>query len=157
MAYNGKVSQRTVINDNAVKRKIEWGKTIVWYVGVLVSFMPIFIEALVYLKNHPMIDENFFLQVCTKGDVLWILATLLILTVIEGYTGSITMESNINKWLLAAGSIMWGLCFAAWVVFKYIYPENFNGSIVLWICGCMGSLVLLICSVLQLGCTEVNV
>lgn len=157
MAYKGKVQERTIIDNTIQNGRIEWGKMIVWYIGVLISFIPIFIELLVYLKDHSTIDKIFFLQVCTKGDVLWILATLLILTVIEGCTGSITVESNISKWLLMAGAIIWGLCFAVWIVFKYIYPNDFKGNIVLWICGFMGCIVLAICSVLQLGCTEVKI
>lgn len=157
MAYRGKVQERTIIEDTQQKRKISWVKVIIWYIGFLISFIPIFIDALVYLNDHRELDTPFFRYVCTKGDVLWILATLLILTVIEGCLNATVIENSFGKWFLIAGAVIWGICFAIWVVFKYIYPDGFDGDIVLWVNGIMVCVALIICSGLQMRYVEEKV
>lgn len=117
--------------------------------------MPIFIEALIYLASNPALDKEFALKVCAKGDVLWILATLLILTLVECYIDAGKL-AGFKKWVGVLGVVVWGVCCAIWIVFKYIYPEHYNGNIVFWICSVIGCVVIVICSTLQLGVVEVE-
>lgn len=67
MAYKGKVQERTIIDNTIQNGRIEWGKMIVWYIGVLISFIPIFIESLVYLKDHSTIDKIFSYRYVQKA------------------------------------------------------------------------------------------
>lgn len=158
MKYIGKV-QRVEITEKKNRKHFELLKLIIWYIGVIISFIPIFIEALIYLASHTTLDKEFALKVCTKGDVLWILATLLILTLVESYIETDKIV-GFKKWIRVLGVVVWGLCCAIWIVFKYIYPEsfpeNFRGDIVFWICGTIASVVIVICSTLQLGVVEVE-
>lgn len=154
MKYIGKI-QRVEVTKKKSRKHFDWLKLIIWYIGVIISLVPIFIEALIYLASNTTLDKRFALKVCTKGDVLWILATLLILTLVECYIEADKMV-GFKKWLGVLGVVAWGLCCAIWIVFKYIYPEDFKGNIVFWICGIIASVVIVICSTLQLGVVEVE-
>ena len=154
MKYIGKI-QRVEVTKKKSRKHFDWLKLIIWYIGVIISLVPIFIEALRYLASNTTLDKRFALKVCTKGDVLWILATLLILTLVECYIEADKMV-GFKKWLGVLGVVTWGLCCAIWIVFKYIYPEDFKGNIVFWICGIIASVVIVICSTLQLGVVEVE-
>lgn len=154
MKYIGKI-QRVEVTKKKSWKHFDWLKLIIWYIGVIISLVPIFIEALIYLASNATLDKSFALKVCTKGDVLWILATLLILTLVECYIEADKMV-GFKKWLGVLGVVAWGLCCAIWIVFKYIYPEDFKGNIVFWICGIIASVVIVTCSTLQLGVVEVE-
>ncbi|MDE7176858.1 MAG: hypothetical protein K2O59_03510 [Lachnospiraceae bacterium] len=154
MKYIGKI-QRVEVTEKKDRKHFDWLKLIIWYIGVIISFVPIFIEALIYLASNATLDKKFAMKVCTKGDVLWILATLLILTLVECYIEADKLV-GFKKWIGVLGVVAWGLCCAIWIVFKYIYPENYNGNVVFWICGIIGSVVIVICSTLQLGVAEVE-
>lgn len=154
MKYIGKI-QRVEVIEKKNRKHFDWLKLIIWYIGVIISFVPVFIEALIYLASNTTLDKDFALKVCTKGDVLWILATLLILTLVECYIEADKIV-GFKKWIGVLGVVVWGLCCAIWIIFKYIYPEDFKGSIVIWICGIIASLVIVICSTLQLGDVEVE-
>lgn len=152
--YQGKMI-RKVCTTSATKLQVNWTKLIIWYIGVIVSFTPILVEVFIYLKDHMYLDMDFWFKICTKGDVLWILATLLVLTLVEYYVGD-TKRSSCDNWMSVLGLLIWGVCCMIWIIFKYVYPEGFSGTVVLWSCGIIGILTLLVCTGLQSGNTEVT-
>lgn len=120
--YNGKIESKTVIK----KKKTNVKAFILWYVGIVISFLPVFLDGLIYLSEHDRFTERYWMGVCLKGDVLWILATIIVLTVIDYFSDG-GRKRGYKLGFAIAGIVMWGIVFAVWIVFKYIYAADYEG------------------------------
>ena len=125
LTYNGSVKAVTTSEKVKCKKYINWKAFCVWGIGLLVAIVPIFIDGVVYLKDHKNIDYLFLLQLCLKVDLLWIAATMLVTTIIDNF---LSKDRSKAKWLPIVGLLLWSCDLLLWAVFKYAYPENYSNS-----------------------------
>lgn len=119
--YDGQVERKTI--KETASKQINFKALCIWYAGVIISFFPVFIDVLVCMaNNNGDVTIEYWISACIHGDILWIIATVLVLSVFDHLTD--VKEKNIG--LLIMGITLWGLVFAIWAVFKYIFPSTFT-------------------------------
>lgn len=141
-----------VINRQRVKKKqtINLKSLFLWYVGIVISFFPIIIDMFVYLANHSCFDLEYWVRICLKGDVLWVIATIIVLTSIDYQSDEDERKKGTLQSVCAIVSlILWGVAFAVWIVFKYIYPANYDYSFPIYVTVFLTAVTLIFCSPLQ--------
>lgn len=149
--YNGEIKSYRIKKKN----KANWKLLLLWYTGIVVSFLPIFVDILVFLSQNDKITRKYWTEVCLKGDILWILATIIVLTVID-YISEDGRKRGIKKVCAVVATIMWGVVFAVWVVFKYIYAENHENNLPVATTLIIAGITLTCCSPLQVKKMEVK-
>lgn len=131
------------------KKRLNWKSLILWYVGIFVSFIPVFIEAIVYLASHDDLDWNFWIQLSLCGDLLWVLATIMAISVIDYIGETKTNFTVIKKVCVVVAVILWGCTCGVWVIFKYIYPSEFANTTPVIITAIFSAITVLVCSPLH--------
>lgn len=149
--YNGEIKRKSIKK----KETIDWKSLLLWYTGIIISFLPIIVDMCVHLSNHQYFTQEYWINVCLKGDLLWILATIIVLTIID-YVGGNTKKEGFKLICIIVGIVLWGISFAIWCIFKYVYPKDYNGQIPITITLVIGGLTLLFCSPLQIKKVEVK-
>lgn len=147
--YNGQIKRKNVKR----KKTIDWKSLLLWYTGIIISFLPIIVDMCVYLAKHHTFAQKYWINLCLKGDLLWILATIIVLTILD-CIGANAEKKGFRLVCIIIGIILWGISFVIWCVFKYIYPENYNGEVPVIITLVIGGLTLLFCSPLQIRKVE---
>lgn len=151
--YNGKIARV----EKKGKIKINFKSLLLWYLGIIVSFLPIIIDMFVYLSTNSKFNQKYWIEICLRGDLLWILATIIILTLIDYLSNEKAREKGRLKSVCAIVSlILWGVVFVIWCVFKYIYPENYEGQFPISVTIVLASVTLFCCSPLQVKIVEVE-
>lgn len=149
--YTGQIKK----HNKKKKAKINWKSLIIWYIGIILSFLPILVDMCVYLSKHDSFELEYWINVCLKGDLLWIFATILILTIID-YAANGNKTSGFKNVCMISGVILWGLTFGLWLLFKYVYPEDYNGLFPIIMTAIFGGVALIVCSPLQIKKVEVK-
>lgn len=123
MVYSGKIVRK----QEPKSVKTDFMPLVFWAIGVLFSFIPLFIDVCIFLKDHSSLTFDFWLKVCLRGDLLCIIATVLVLSIMESTTKHKSTKSKIDTIAIWIGMLLCMLMFAVWTIFKYDYPENYNG------------------------------
>lgn len=147
--YNGKIESETVRK----KRNVNIKSFVLWYIGIVISFLPIFLDIMVFLSKHDRLTKKYWTGVCLKGDVLWILATVIVLTVIDYFSDGARKKGYKLKFAIA-GIIMWGIVCAIWMVFKYVYAADYEGDWPIVVTLIVAGLTLTCCTPLQVKLME---
>lgn len=150
MSYEGKVKKR--IYKKRAKIKIDFKSYLFWWGGIVISFFPVFIDILVHEAHKESFDKAYWSQLCLKGDILWILATILIMTVISYENDE--HNSNIVNNCSKVCTVLWGCACICWGIFKYEFPNDYIGNWPIIITCSLGVLVVLFCSPLQIRITN---
>lgn len=148
--YDGKIKR----NKRKVRRKhhTNWKLLIIWFISVLISFIPVFLDILVYTGNNATLTTSYWISACLHGDILWIIATILVLSIMD----YITDVTNKNNELLIVGIVLWGLITAIWVVFKYNFPDTYSGKLPILLTVFILLLSIPLCTFLQFKTVEVR-
>ena len=124
----------------------------IWYVGVIISFIPVFIDMLVYMADNGEITVSYWISACIHGDILWIISTIIVLSVID----HITDVKDKNNGLLIAGLVLWGLVSTIWGIFKYRFPSSYDRIFPLHLTIIILVISLIICTALQIKTLKVS-
>lgn len=151
MIYNGKIKRRRIKK----KKKINVKSLFLWYLGIVISFLPILIDMFVYLSENKNFTKQYWIGVCLRGDVLWILATIIILTSID-YFSNVEKKGSIKLVCAILGMVLWGIVFAIWSVFKYIYAVDYERNFPIIVTFVVAAITLMCCSPLQIKVEEVK-
>lgn len=156
MAYNGNIEK--TIEYRRRKLKFNFSGLFIWYLGIIVAFIPLWTDILVYLMNNTEINIIYFSKFCFKGDFLWIISTILILSLIEFILND--SRSKPIKCFALIDFILLVISIISWVLFKYNWLGNSSSKpidiffvysfLVLFI------LTLIFCTPLQLEHKEVE-
>ncbi len=149
--YEGKIEKYITKK----KKRINIKSLFLWYLGIVISFLPILVDMLVYLSKHKNFSNKYWLSICLKGDVLWILATIIVLTLID-YYGNEEKRGQFKSVCAICGIVTWGVVFAIWTVFKYIYDTKYEGNIPVVVTAIVAVVTLSFCSPLQIKKEEVR-
>lgn len=149
--YNGKIESKTFKK----KKKIDIRSFVLWYIGIVFSFLPIFFDMIVFLSDHERVTKEYWTGVCLKGDILWILATVIVLTVVDYFSDG-KKKKGYKVRFAVAGIIMWGIVFGFWIVFKYVYATDFKGDWPIAITLIVAGFTLTCCTPLQVKLMEVR-
>ena len=124
MVYSGKIERK----QETKSVKTDFMPLVLWSFGVLFSFVPLFIDACYYLKDNSSLTFDFWTKVCLRGDLLCIIATVLILSIMESYTKDKNAKSKMDTFFVLIGLFLCVLMFAVWTIFKYDYPDTYTGA-----------------------------
>lgn len=151
--YNGNIKRRTIKK----KSEINFGALFMWYLGIVVSFLPIIIDMCVYLAKNTKLNMQYWINTCLKGDLLWILATIIVLTIID-YLGNESEKVNkgYKSLFSKVGMVLWGVVFAMWTVFKYVFPTDYTRKWPIAVTLIFAAITLIICTPLQVKIVEVE-
>ena len=142
--YNGNIKENKItITTN---EQVHWKQLLIWYVGWVVSFIPVFTDVLVYLAKNDKLTLNYWISRCIHGDILWIIATIVILSVID----HLTDDKEQNTGMLIAGLILLVFVAIVWAIFKYLYPPTYTHLFPFVITCIAFVLSLVICTFLQI-------
>lgn len=151
MMYNGKIERCSIKK----KKKINIKSLLLWYLGIVISFLPILIDMIVYLSKNENFTKQYWIGVCLRGDVLWILATIIILTAID-YFSNDEKKGTLKLVCAIIGMVLWGVVFAIWSVFKYIYTVDYERNFPIIVTFVVSAITLMCCSPLQIKIEEVK-
>lgn len=149
--YSGKIERCSIKK----KRKTNIKALLLWYLGIVISFLPIFLDMMVFLSEHDQVTKEYWIRACLKGDILWILATIIVLTVID-YFGDERKKSGYRLLLAIIGIVIWGIVFAVWAIFKYVYAADYEKDLPVVITLIATGITLTCCSPLQVKIMEVK-
>lgn len=153
--YNGQIKiTKTKFKKKLNWRELNWKSLLLWYIGILVSFLPIGIDIVALLPTHCCFGREYLIKLCLKGDLLWTFAVIIVLTIID-YVGENAKKKWGNLALISviAGIILWGISSVLWCMFRYVYQE-YDGIFPIIISLVIGGLTLLFCSPLQIKKTR---
>ena len=129
---------------------------IVWYIGVFVSLFPLLLDMVVYCAKHGNLTRQFWINMCLRGDLICILATVLVMSVLESYVKKHKRKSsNLEDILTLVGFVLCAFLFALWATFKYAFDEAYNGWMPIVLTVALAIPTLAICSGLQVKLSEV--
>ncbi len=151
MEYKGEIKSYRLKK----KKKVNVKAFLLWYLGVVISFVPIFLDVIVFLSENDRITEEYWIEICLKGDVLWILATLIVLTVIDYFSDN-RRKKGFELACAIVGMIMWGVVSAVWIIFKYIYTEDYKRNFPVAVTLIVIGITLTCCTPLQVKTMEVK-
>lgn len=151
MIYNGKIERYNIRK----KKKINIKSLLLWYLGIVISFLPILIDMFVYLSKSENFTKQYWIGICLRGDVLWILATIIILTSID-YFSDDEKKGTLKLVCAILGMVLWGVVFVIWVVFKYIYAVDYERDFPIIVTFVIAAITLMCCSPLQIKIEEVK-
>lgn len=143
--YNGKIERHRREKKNIMNIR----ELILWYVGILISLVPVLIDVLAYLGNHDALGHDYWVTMCLRGDLLWVLATIIVVTLIDYISDTEAKRDTLRLVCAVIAALMWGLAFAMWIVFKYIYPSDYSRDIPIVLTVVVAIITLLCCSPLQ--------
>lgn len=143
--YNGKI--KTKCRQKLSWKELNWKSLFLWYIGILVSFLPIGIDIVALLPTHCCFGREYWIKLCSKGDLLWTFAIITVLTVMDYFSGNIK-KGKCETLFCVTGIILWGISVAFCCVFRYVYQE-YDGIFPIVISLVIGGLTLLFCSPLQ--------
>lgn len=133
-------------------KKISWKSLFWWYLGIMISLIPGFFEAIVYLADHEELDLEFWIKLSLRGDLLWVLATIMAISFIDYIISLRAKKTNftaLKKVCLIVAGILWGVTFGIWIIFKYVYPSDFGRAIPVIITAALFAVTVLVCSPLH--------
>ena len=128
---------------------------LVWIIGVFVSLFPLFTDVIVFLSKERSLTKDFWISICLRGDILCILATMLVLSAMESFTKKANERKSRTEIVLTL--LAMGLCcflFASWTLFKYVFPESYDGNLPIILVVIFSVVSLVISSTLQIKLTE---
>ena len=149
--YNGEV-----ITNNPVKKKglrlskLDWAHLAIWYLGILLSFVPAFMDYVLYMGVNDKLDSRFWVQLCLKGDLTWIFATVAGMTLIDNFRIIRTGQSLFLTICYVASLIMYAVDFGVGIVIKYKYPDNYEGIFVVKLVFFVLAVTIVVCSPLHI-------
>lgn len=149
--YNGRIESYSVKK----KKKVNFKSFFLWYLGIVISFLPIFIDMVVFKAKNEQFTKEYWIGVCLRGDVLWILATVIILTIIDYFSDN-NEKKGFKLGFAITGAVMWGVVFAIWIVFKYIYTVDYEKDFPIVITLIVVGVTVTLCSPLQVKTMEVK-
>lgn len=150
--YNGKIESYSVKK----KKKVNFKSFFLWYLGIVISFFPIFADMIVFKSKNEQFTEEYWIGVCLRGDILWILATVIILTIIDYFSDNNETKKGFKLGCAIIGAVMWGVVFAIWIIFKYIYAADYEKDFPVVITLIVAGFTLTFCSPLQVKMMEVK-
>ena len=137
--------------------KTNFSPLFVWLVGVLFSFFPLFIDIIAYKSRNEYFNREFFIGICLRGDILCVLAVVLVMSVMESYIKLQNESRNrVEEILTIFGFLLCGFMFSVWTLFKYYYPESYNGVFPICLTAICVLLSISVSSVLQVKLMEVK-
>ena len=152
MAYKGTITK--TYEDKDIKP--DFMPLFVWVIGVVISLFPLFTDIIVHLSKGENLDKHFWLLMCLRGDLLCIMATMLVLTVMDIFK---TYNEKKGRTETVLALLAMGLCcflFAAWTLFKYVFPDSYDGDLPIVMVLVFAAISVIISSTLQIKLKEVN-
>lgn len=122
-----------------------------WVLSVFFSALPIILDGGDYLLKNGNLDENFFCSLFTKGDILIIVATLSVMTVVDYLFNEQKPKKTFWKILVVFLIIFLGFIFWLWIKLYSISQGVYDDNIVRKMTGIFVVPALIICAVLQGG------
>lgn len=119
--YRGQVQQEEV--DTEGKKAFNWFAFFLWMISLIISLIPVYISALKYLGTGKALDIDYWFQCITKDDVLWVFATLLLFSLFNSFTSSMSTRRVFKKkvlyFLYMVAVFIFVLIEATWICLKY--------------------------------------
>ena len=142
--YTGTIKRRRKKKKTAINIR----SIALWYAGILVSFTPVAIDVVAYLAKDTL-NRSYWVKVCLRGDILWILATIIVLTVIDYVSDNGNRNGILQRICAVFAIVMWGIVFGLWILFKYVYPADYDKDLPVILTLIVAAVTILCCSPLQ--------
>ncbi len=123
--YQGEL-KRTVTES---KKKIDVEYLLFWYFGIVFACVPVIIDIIFRLYQGGKIDVDFLIELSLKGDVGWIIATIIGMTIIECYLANKVPKSLFIKIFFYLSILLWLIDYGTYIIIRYFVEVDENKNI----------------------------
>lgn len=121
-----------------------------WVCSLLISLLPIWILLLQYYSEYEKIDRIFWIRCFVSEDILWVIATVLLFSVINAGIKEKRKGKNFFGALTIVGITVFVFIESLWVFFEYIVNPKPTGLWTVWFGSISSAIAILIAAPLQL-------